>query len=87
MIAATAASGNKYKKCCLAKDQAAEHDRLVKAQAQRDQSAVAQRHERANADRCAELAAFAARLARTEEEDAYGMGLILQCGRAARRRS
>jgi hypothetical protein len=28
-------SGNKYKKCCLAKDEAAERDRLVKAQVRR----------------------------------------------------
>ena len=64
-------SGNKYKKCCLAKDQAAERDRLVKAQAQHDKSG---RNKRAAADRSqvAEFkAAVAARLARAEEEDAY----------------
>jgi tetratricopeptide (TPR) repeat protein len=64
-------SGNKYKKCCLAKDQAAEHDRFVKTQAQHDKG---RRDERAAADRLhvAELAAaVAARLARAEEEDAY----------------
>ena len=44
-------SGNKYKKCCLAKDEADERDSLVKAQARRDQSAVAHRYERAAADR------------------------------------
>jgi len=63
-------SGNKYKKCCLAKDQAAERDRLVKAQAQHEKP---RRDERAVADRLhvAELkAAVAARLARAEEEDA-----------------
>src|SRR5712691_2751493 len=38
-------SGNKYKKCCLAKDEAAERDSLVKAQAH--QPTVAHRHERA----------------------------------------
>ena len=67
-------SGNKYKKCCLAKDKAAERGRLVKAQVRRDQPAVAHHHERAAADRphVAELtAAVAARLARAEEEDAY----------------
>ncbi len=64
-------SGNKYKKCCLAKDQAAERDRLVKAQAQHDKSG---QNERAAVDRLqvAEFkAAVAARLARAEEEDAY----------------
>ena len=64
-------SGNKYKKCCLAKDQAAERDRLVTAQAQHN---TAQRDERTAADRLpvAELkAAVAARLARAEEEDLY----------------
>ena len=64
-------SGNKYKKCRLAKDQTVERDRLVKAQAQHDKP----RHDgRAAADRLhvAELtAAVAARLARAEEEDAY----------------
>ena len=67
-------SGNKYKKCCLAKDEAAERDRLVKAQVRRDQHAVAHRHDGAATDRLhvAELtAALAARLARAEEEDAY----------------
>jgi tetratricopeptide (TPR) repeat protein len=68
-------SGNKYKKCCLAKDQAAERDRLVKAQAQHDKSHdKSGRNERAATDRwhVAELtAAVAARLARAEEEDAY----------------
>ena len=34
-------SGNKYKKCCLAKDEAAERDSLVEAQARRDDSAAA----------------------------------------------
>ncbi len=29
-------SGNKYKNCCLAKDEAAVRDRLVKAQGQHD---------------------------------------------------
>jgi hypothetical protein len=38
-------SGNKYKKCCLAKDEAVECDSLVKAQARRDQLPVAHRHE------------------------------------------
>jgi tetratricopeptide (TPR) repeat protein len=67
-------SGNKYKKCCLAKDEAAEHDGLVKAQARRDQPAVAHRHERAAAHRLhvAELKAeVAARLRMAEQEDAY----------------
>jgi len=67
-------SGNKYKKCCLAKDEAAGRDRLAKAQARRDQPAVAQRDERAAAHRLSvdELtAAVAARLRMAEEEDAY----------------
>ncbi len=67
-------SGNKYKKCCLAKDEAAERDRLVKAQARRDQPAVAHQHERAAAHRLQvrELKAeVAARLRVAEEEDAY----------------
>jgi hypothetical protein len=64
-------SGNKYKKCCLTKDEAAERDRLVKAQAQHDK---ARHDERAATDplHVAELtAAIAAHLARAEEEDAY----------------
>ena len=67
-------SGNKYKKCCLAKDEAAERDSLVKAQARRDQPAVAHQHERAAAHRLQvrELKAeVAARLRMAEEEDAY----------------
>ena len=67
-------SGNKYKKCCLAKDEAAERDSLVKAQARRDQPAVAHRHERAAAHRLPVnelMAEVAARLRMAEEEDAY----------------
>ena len=30
-------SGNKYKKCCLAKEEAVAHDRFVEAQARRDE--------------------------------------------------
>jgi tetratricopeptide (TPR) repeat protein len=64
-------SGNKYKKCCLAKDQAAERDRLVKAQAhdkpQRDESPAASRLP--IRELTAEIAA--ALLAKAEEEDAY----------------
>jgi hypothetical protein len=66
-------SGNKYKKCCLAKDEAAERD-LVKAQARRDQPAVAHRHECAAAHRLPVnelMAEVAARLRMAEEEDAY----------------
>jgi hypothetical protein len=59
-------SGNKYKKCCLPKDQAAEGDRIVKAQMRHDMPAAVDRL------RVAELtAAVAARLARAEGEDAY----------------
>ena len=66
-------SGNKYKKCCLAKDEAAERD-LVKAQARRDQPAVAHRHECAAAHRLPVnelMAEVAARLWIAQEEDAY----------------
>ena len=63
-------SGNKYKKCCLAKEEAVARERLVKAQAPRDL-----RHDQraaANRLQVTELtAAVAARLARAEEEDAY----------------
>src|SRR5260370_1348998 len=65
-------SGNKYKKCCLAKDEAAERDSLVKAQAH--QPTVAHRHERAAAHRLPVdelMAEVAARLRIAEEEDAY----------------
>jgi tetratricopeptide (TPR) repeat protein len=70
-------SGNKYKKCCLAKDQAAERERLVQAQARRDQPRpdAAQRDESPAASRppvrtlAAQIAATL--LARAEEEDAY----------------
>lgn len=67
-------SGNKYKKCCLAKDDAAERDSLVKAKAQRDQPTAAHRHDRAAAHTLPvdELRAeVAARLSRAEEKDAY----------------
>jgi tetratricopeptide (TPR) repeat protein len=65
-------SGNKYKKCCLAKDEAAERDRLVKTQARQDtplhdESPVASRLP------VGELTAkiAAALLARAEQEDTY----------------
>ena len=67
-------SGNKYKKCCLAKDEAAERDSLVKAQARRDQPTVAHRHEHAAAHRLPVdelMAEVAARLRMAEEEDAH----------------
>jgi len=64
-------SGNKYKKCCLAKDEAAERDSLVKAQARRDQLTVAHRHERAAAPVDELMAEVAARLGMAEEEDTY----------------
>ena len=59
-------SGNKYKKCCLAKDEAAERDSLVEAKARRDDSAVA--HPLPSDKLMAEVAAY---LRRAEEEDAY----------------
>ena len=64
-------SGNKYKKCCLAKEEAVAREQLVKAQAPRD---TLRRDQRAAANRLqvTELtAAVAARLARAEEEDVY----------------
>src|ERR1700683_3368865 len=67
-------SGNKSKKCCLAKEEAAARARHVEAQARRDQSTVAHRHERAAVHRLPvdELtAAVAARLMMAEEADAY----------------
>ena len=59
-------SGNTYKKCCLAKDEAAERDSLVEAKAGRDDSAAAHPLPRDNL--MAEVAAY---LRRAEEEDAY----------------
>jgi len=59
-------SGNKYKKCCLAKDEAAERDSLVETRARRHHSAAARP---LPSDRLvAEVAAY---LRRAEEEDAY----------------
>jgi len=59
-------SGNKYKKCCLAKDEAAERDGLVEAQARRDERAAPHRLH------VGELKAeVAARLRMAEEADAY----------------
>jgi len=59
-------SGNKYKKCCLAKDEAAERDSLVQTRARRDDGAAAHPLPR---DKL--MAEVAARLRRAEEEDAY----------------
>jgi len=67
-------SGRKYKKCCLAKDEAAERDSLVKAAARRGQPAVALRHEGAAAHRLPVpelMAEVAAHLRMAEEEDTY----------------
>ena len=69
-------SGNKYKKCCLAKDQAAERNRLADAQPQRDRARrdETQRDENPVASRLhlRELQAeIAARLAMAAQEDAY----------------
>jgi uncharacterized protein YchJ len=70
-------SGNKYKKCCLAKDEAAERDRRAKAQAphHKPRRDAVQRDESPAASRLPvrELSAkiAAALLARAEEEDAY----------------
>jgi hypothetical protein len=78
-------SGNKYKKCCLAKDEAAGRERLVEAQARRDERPAAHRlHVR-------ELTAeVAARLRMAEEEDALEDELdaasraVVQLGRAVK---
>jgi hypothetical protein len=59
-------SGNKYKKCCLPKDEAAEREGLAKTQARRESQAAAHRlhvHEL--------KAQVAARLRMAEEEDTY----------------
>jgi tetratricopeptide (TPR) repeat protein len=56
-------SGNKYKKCCLTKDEAAERERLAEAETRR---AEARRLELAEM-----RAAVAARLSMAEEADAY----------------
>jgi tetratricopeptide (TPR) repeat protein len=67
-------SGNKYKKCCLSKDAAAERAALVDARARRDERAAAHRHEPAAAHRLPvdELTAeVATRLRMAEQEDAY----------------
>jgi hypothetical protein len=44
-------SGNKYKKCCLAKEEAVARDRFVEAQAQRDERAKTRSAETAAAHR------------------------------------
>ena len=59
-------SGNKYKKCCLTKDEAAERERLAEAAARRAEWAEARRLELAEM-----RAAVAARLSMAEEADAY----------------
>ena len=59
-------SGNKYKKCCLAKEEAVAREQLVKAQAPRD---TLRRDQHAAANRL--QVTVAARLALAEEEDAY----------------
>jgi tetratricopeptide (TPR) repeat protein len=67
-------SGNKYKKCCLAKDAAAERAALVDARARRDERAAAHRHEPAAAHRLPVdelMAEVATRLRMAEHEDAY----------------
>ena len=63
-------SGNKYKKCCLAKDEAAEHEQLAEADARRAKNAavttaVHRLHLREV------KAAIAARLAGAEDADEY----------------
>jgi len=58
-------SGNKYKKCCLPKQQAAEREGLLEAEARRAERAAAERL------RARELnAAFAARLADAPDDEA-----------------
>jgi tetratricopeptide (TPR) repeat protein len=59
-------SGNKYKKCCLAKDEAAEREGLAEAQTRREQAAAGRRQNEREL-----RAAVAVRLQRAEEEDRY----------------
>jgi tetratricopeptide (TPR) repeat protein len=58
-------SGNKYKKCCLAKEEAAEREELAKVEARRAESAAAHRLHLQEA-RAAMVAGFAAE---DDEED------------------
>jgi GH18 family chitinase len=65
-------SGNKYKKCCLAKEEAVAHDRFVEAQARRDERAETRSAETAAAHRLhlrEVKAAIAAGLAGVEDAD------------------
>jgi tetratricopeptide (TPR) repeat protein len=57
-------SGNKYKKCCLAKEEAVEREQLAKAEARRAESAAAHRLQLGEA-----RAAVAARLSGAEDAD------------------
>jgi tetratricopeptide (TPR) repeat protein len=65
-------SGNKYKKCCLAKEEAVARDRFVEAQARRDERAETRSVETAAAHRLhlrEVKAAIAAGLAGVEDAD------------------
>src|ERR1700681_4689008 len=65
-------SGNKYKKCCLAKEEAVARDRFVEAQARRDERAETRSAETAAAHRLhlrEVKAAIAAGLAGVEDAD------------------
>jgi SEC-C motif len=57
-------SGNKYKKCCLAKEEAVEREQLAKAEARRAESAAAHRLQLGEVS-----AAIAARLSGAEDAD------------------
>jgi hypothetical protein len=57
-------SGNKYKKCCLPKEEAAEREQLAKAEARRAESAAAHRLQLGEV-----RAAIAARLSGAEDAD------------------
>src|SRR5271170_5000772 len=64
-------SGNKYKKCCLAKEEAAEREELAKVEARRAESAAAHRLHLQEA-RAAMVAGFAA-------EDGYDrLGMVYE---------
>jgi hypothetical protein len=63
-------SGNKYKKCCLAKEEAAEREELAKLEARRAESAAAHRLHLQEA-RAAMVAGFAAE---DDEEDELTIG-------------
>src|SRR5260370_42138980 len=75
-------SGNKYKKCCLAKEQAVAREQLAKAEARRIESAVAHRLHLREV-----RAALAARLSRAEDADADELTIASHAAAELRRAS